>query len=72
MILLYLNIAVALIALVLKMTLDLFSIGVIFFVVPIIYSLYGLQPIKNHKRKESYFIMGVTTLLTIMALSSLR
>ncbi|WP_424237590.1 hypothetical protein [Bhargavaea ginsengi] len=72
MILLYLNIAVALIALVLKMTLDLFSIGVIFFVVPIIYSLYGLQLIKNHKRKESYFIMGVTTLLTIMALSSLR
>lgn len=72
MILLYLNIAVALIALVLKMTLDLFSIGVVFFVVPIIFSLYGLQLIKNHKRKESYFIMGVTTLLTIMALSSFR
>ena len=72
MILLYLNIAVALIALVLKVTLGLFSISAVFFVLPIIFSLYGLQLFKNNKKKESYIIIGITTTLTVLALSSFQ
>ncbi len=71
-VLLILNIAVSVISLLLKLSNNLFSIPVVFFILPIIFATYSFQLIKKNKKKESYIFVGVTTVLTLLALSSFQ